>query len=192
MLYVTTRTRFYQFFLKIYGCLSLILLTACSLGNFPGGGDSLSPESTPEFPLDLAPTPTIDTVYTWTDENIIMSGVCFEAANDAAGRTFIIRNEAELTLLYDLADNSRLCRRPVERGTFDFTNGRVLAGIWSAGRGCTARHDVLAVQRDDAARVIAVTLRFVTEGDCPYELVRPFWVGLLGATDYQIALNVVP
>jgi len=31
---------------------------------------------------------------------------------------------------------------------------------------------------------------FQTEGDCDYELVRPFWVGIERATDYNIQILV--
>lgn len=121
----------------------------------------------------------------------VMSGICFESAWDAAGRVFVLRNPDEQRALYDGADNSRLCRRPVQRYDFDFSEGRVLAGIWSRGMGCTAQHDVLDYQRDDANRRIRLSLRLRTEGDCPYELVRPFWVSIPRASDYEIVLDVL-
>jgi hypothetical protein len=126
----------------------------------------------------------------WTDENLVMSGVCFEAALDTAGEVFVLRDARAHIRFYDLADNSQLCRRPVTRYPFDFSGGRVLAGLWSYGRGCTARHDLLAVERDDAAKTLLIRLRFVTEGECDYELLRPFWIGLREAGDYQIRIEV--
>ena len=119
-----------------------------------------------------------------------MSGICFEAALDAAGKVFVLHNPQEHIQFYDLADNSKLCRHPVLRNAFDFSNGRVLAGLWSYGKGCTARHDVLAVNRDDAAKTLTIQLQFVTEGACDYELIRPFWIGLDGVNDYQINIQV--
>lgn len=119
-----------------------------------------------------------------------MSGICFEAALDAAGKVFVIRNAEQHIQFYDLADNSHLCRHPVARNSFDFANGRVLAGLWNYGTGCTARHDVLAINRDDAAKTLTIQLQFVTEGACNYELIRPFWIGLDGVADYQINLQV--
>lgn len=142
-----------------------------------------------------APLPTTETALldvAWTDANAVTAGVCFEAALDAAGRTFTLRSEAELAQFFDEADHSRLCRRPVERGTFDFSGGSVLMGTWSVGRGCTARHDVIAFMRDDIARTLALTVQFVTEGDCPYELVRPFWIGLPGAATHTLTLVIMP
>jgi hypothetical protein len=119
-----------------------------------------------------------------------MSGICFEAALDTAGDIFVLRDSLAHIRFYDLADNSQLCRRPVTRYPFDFSRGRVLAGLWSDGKGCTARHDVLSVARDDAARTLLIRLKFVTEGSCDYELVRPFWIGLDGVGDYAIDIQV--
>lgn len=119
-----------------------------------------------------------------------MRGICFEAALDAAGDIFVLRDTRSHIRLYDLADNSDLCRRPVARYPFDFSGGRVLAGLWSYGRGCVARHDVVSQDRDDSARTLLIRLRFVIEGDCDYELVRPFWIGLEGVGDYQIQIEV--
>lgn len=126
----------------------------------------------------------------WTDASDVMAGICFEAANDATGRVFVIRSSAELDTFFGLADNSQLCRRPVERGAFDFANGRVLVGIWSAGNGCKAQHDVDAFERDNEAKTIVIRLTLVIEGDCPYELVRPFWIGIPNAQEHDITISV--
>jgi hypothetical protein len=127
---------------------------------------------------------------TWTDELAVMQGICFESAFDAAGRTFILRNEAELSHFFDLADNSRLCRQPVERYPFDFSGGRILAGFWSYGHGCKARHEVTQVDRNDAEKKLTMRLKFITEGACNYELIRPFWIGLNSIPDYEIIFVV--
>ena len=145
----------------------------------------------PDASQTLSSPPAQSTsVYPWTEENGVMSGFCFESALDAAGQTYILRSSEDHIGFYDLADNSQLCRHPVTRYPFDFGNGRVLAGLWSYGRGCTAHHDVVAYNRDDAARTISIQLRFVTEGTCDYELVRPYWIGLSNAVDYQIEITV--
>lgn len=141
--------------------------------------------ATPPLP-SLAPTAN----YPWRDENQVMSGICFEAAFDAAGTVYVLRSAEEHIRFYELADNSLLCRHPVTRYSFDFSAGDALAGLWSRGRGCTARYDVLAYNRDDAAQTFTMTLRFVVEGDCPYDLVSPFWVGLPGLAAYDIGINV--
>lgn len=124
------------------------------------------------------------------DELPVMSGICFESAYDAAGRVFVIRTALEHIRFYDAADHARLCRQPVTRYPFDFTTGHVLAGLWSSGTGCTARHDLLAYERDDTTRTITLRVKFITAGNCPYELVRPFWVSIPDAADYEITIVV--
>jgi hypothetical protein len=124
------------------------------------------------------------------EESDVMRGICFEAAFDAADRVFVLRSAEEHIRFYDLADNSHLCRHPVERVPFDFTTGRILAGLWSKGIGCTARHEIEAVTRDDEAKQVMINVRFVTDGDCPYELVRPFWLALDRVADYAIDIRV--
>src|SRR5690606_18099721 len=124
--------------------------------------------------LQVTPTPDLS----WQPADEVMAGICFEAAFDAAGQVFVLESAADLTEFYDLADHSELCRRPVTRAAFDFSGGQVLVGLWSKGVGCKARHDVEGFERQKAARQVTLSLRFVTEGDCPYELVRPFWVSI--------------
>jgi len=154
----------------------------------------IEPEITEEF-TPLPPTPTVPPTATPMPFDLesaidVMSGICFESAADAAGRTFVMRNAEEHITLYDLAENSELCRRPIIRNPFDFSNGRILVGRWTYGVGCTADHDILNVNRNDDERSITIDLRFQTFGDCPYELVRPFWVAFENAEDYAIEINV--
>ena len=134
-------------------------------------------------------TPTV-AILLAQDAADVMGGICFEAAQDAAGQVFILHNAEEHIRFYNLADNSQLCRRPVERVPFDFDTGRILVGLWSKGTGCTANHTVESMSRDDAAQTVTIRARFITEGDCPYELVRPFWRSLDGVNDYEIDLQV--
>lgn len=162
--------------LKCFCCL--LLLSGCMLQPTNFDTPTLSP---PIFPT---------AVPAWTDASEMISGICFESALDAAGQVFIMRDEAALKAFYDAADNSQLCRHPVKRVPFDFSAGRVLAGLWSRGQGCVAYHEVLGVQRDDTARTLVIGLRFIPEGDCNYELVRGFWVALDGAADYQITILI--
>ncbi|MBC7869937.1 MAG: hypothetical protein H7Y09_03800, partial [Chitinophagaceae bacterium] len=79
MTYGALRIAFHQLFPKI---LFLVLLGVCS-------GCGLSPA--PSLPLTTIPavTPTIDTFYTWIDQNAVMNGICFESALDAVGRLFV-------------------------------------------------------------------------------------------------------
>lgn len=155
------------------------LSAGCMLTSTPVQQQDNPPVSVPEIPPDG-----------WIDASEILYGICFESAFDAREQVFIFRDEGELIRFFDLADNSGLCRRPVERQMFEFNNGGILAGLWSYGFGCTARHEVTGFVRDDAARTLTITAEFITGGDCPYELLRPFWMGLYGVADYEIILNV--
>lgn len=168
-----------------FGLAACLLLSGCVLEALPA---TPAPTSVPSTAVrEETATPA----YPWTDETAVMGGICFEAAQDAAGRVFVLWNADEQIRLYQQADASELCRRPVTRSPFDFSGGRVLAGLWSAGTGCAARHDVTGITRDDTARTLAIQLRFVTEGECNYQLVRPFWIGLDGVSDYQISITLV-
>lgn len=159
---------------------SALILSACTLTLRDDG-----------LPSVIAPDATAEAApQAYTDAADLMQGICFAAANDAAGQVFTLRSAGELDTLYNLADNSGLCRRPVARATHDFSSGTIVVGTWSAGRGCTARHDVLRFERDDEARSIEIALRLVIGGDCPYELVRPFWVSIPAAQDYAVTLMV--
>lgn len=139
---------------------------------------------------NLTPLPNVATPF--QDAADMVRGICFEAAFDSArqGQVFVLRDTEAQIAFYDLADNSQLCRRPVERVPFDFSGGRVVAGLWSTGVGCTAAHEVLETRRDDNAKTVVLRLQFVIEGDCLYELVRPFWVAIDGANAYEIAIEV--
>lgn len=152
---------------------------------------------TPQTPTatDIPPTPTPTQTSTPMPFDLesaitVMNGLCFESIADATGQVFILRTAEEHANLYDLAENSELCRRPIIRNPFDFNNGRILVGTWTYGIGCDADHDILNVARDDDDKTIVIDLRFVTYGDCPYELVRPFWVAFNDAQDYAVILNV--
>ncbi|MDX2139285.1 MAG: hypothetical protein SF123_14465 [Chloroflexota bacterium] len=155
--------------------------TAAPVATLPPVTSDPNPSSTP--------LPTVNP-YPWTDENPTMSGICFEAAYDAAGQVFVLRSAEEHIRFYQLADESGLCRLPVTRQPFDFSNGRVLAGVWSVGMGCGALHEVTAIERDDLAQTFTVRLRLVVQGECRYELVRPFWIGLDGIAGYDVRLVV--
>ena len=120
------------------------------------------------------------------DELPLMQGICYEAAQSFAGQVFIMRNAIDHIRFYAQADEAQLCRHPVTRYPFDFETGRVLVGFWQIGRGCTARHEVTGVERDEAQKTITLRVSFFTEGECGYELIRPFWVSIPDATDWEI------
>lgn len=171
----------------------LLLLAGCNL--FPIAPTPLPPvvipsitppPASPQDPRDYVPASFPDGII---DALPVMSGICFEAAFDAAGRLFVLKSAEEHIRLYDLADQSGLCSRPVRRYPFDFSAGMALAGLWSRGTGCTADHELLTLERDPAE--IRLQLRFTTRGNCPYELVRPFWVGIPDAQNINIQIEVI-
>lgn len=159
-----------------------MLLTGCNL--IAALPDSLIVQDVP-VPTPAHPRP---------DANNVMNGICLASAQDAAGQLFVLRSQEELSHFFDLADNSQLCREPVERRAFDFSGGRVLAGLWSAGHGCKARHEVLRRRRvnDGDGPRFELQLRLVTEGDCDYELVQPWWMALDDAQDMDIDVQLLP
>lgn len=156
------------------------LLAACNLTPF--SPDETVADGTPArvvLPSVTPPNiPPIPLPPELTDERHSVSGICFEAAYVLRDQVFVIRDAISHIEFYGDADALDACRGPVERIPYDFETGRALAGLWSYGEGCTARHDILDSLRDDANRTYMLRLRFVTEGDCPYELLRPFWVGI--------------
>ena len=162
--------------------LFLMFLTGCNI--IAGPSDTRIVEDVPvPTPLVLAP-----------DANSVMGGICFASAQDAAGKHFVLRSQQELSHFYNLADNSQLCREPVERRPFDFSDGRVLTGLWSRARGCKAQHVVLPSSRvhNNGAALFELRLRLITEGDCDYELVQPWWMALDDARDMKIDIQVLP
>jgi hypothetical protein len=194
------RIEFTPFEIRIFFALIFMLLVSgCTFVEvFPPPPTSTSvitrPTITAAIPVIVAtaipPTSALPspTPYPWVDANTVMSGLCYESVADAAGQTFVIRSAEALTRFYDLADNSELCRHPVERAVVDFSNGGVLVGLWSKAVGCKALHEVIGVQRDDVAHTYVVRLRLLVEPGCSYELVRPFWIGLTGMADYDVRL----
>lgn len=176
--YATTSVRIPRWITWLF----LMLLTGCNL--IAALPDSQIVQDVPvPTPAQLLP-----------DANSVMDGICFASAQDAAGKLFVLRSRGELSHFFDLADNSRLCREPVGRHPFDFSGGRVLAGLWSTGHGCRARHEVLRLSRvneGDAPR-FQLQLRLITEGDCDYELVQPWWIALDDAQNMVIDIQVLP
>lgn len=176
---------------------TLALLTGCSLQT--AAETPLVP--TASLPASIAtadastppagPTPSPAPIdRAWTDVSDSMDGICFEAAYDAAGRVFVLRNPAELANFYDMADNSELCREPVERGDVSFDGGAVVVGVWSYSMGCDAAHAIVDFQRDVDAREIVVRARLTTTGECPYELLRPLWLRVPDAVDYDVTIDI--
>jgi hypothetical protein len=164
--------------------LLYLFIVFCATGCFVAAptAESRTPigqvEVVSETPMSTMPPTPAD--YPWVDESSVVSGMCFEAASDMAAmrRRFVLRSGTEHIEFYDAIDSTNLCLHPIERVSFDFSTGRALAGFWSVGQGCTARHEVTAYSEADD--VLNIALRFVTDGDCNYELVRPFWINFDG------------
>ncbi|MFN8373359.1 MAG: hypothetical protein U0694_10865 [Anaerolineae bacterium] len=177
---------------KIHQLLYLIImLYAAACSTVAPTADSSTPLGSVEMVTSpaLTPEPTVTATlvdYPWTDESALVSGICFEAASDMAtmNRRFLLHNAEEHVAFYDAIDHTNLCLRPVERMPFDFSAGRTLAGLWSAGRGCTAQHQVLAYSVEQ--NTLNIMLHFLTQGDCNYELVRAFWISF----DSNLTLNL--
>jgi len=169
--------------------LGLLLISGCMLRQDINTVTPIAqPATTTQPSTAIVVTNTPD--YGWKDVNNLMAGVCFESALDAAGRVFKITSASALDAFYAQVDHSQLCEDPVERLTFPFNEDDVMMGLWSSGTGCTARYEVQNVQRDNAQKQEAIQLRFVAEGDCPYELVEPFWIALPQSADFTIQINV--
>lgn len=173
----------------------VVLMVGCGwMENPPAATETMGASAaaaTVDADLMIPSTPeTPASIYPWREARAIVSGICFEAAFDAAGRVFVLRDAVQHIEFYDLADNSRLCRQPVTRQPFDFSAGSILVGLWSSGTGCKARHEVIDYRQDDAAQRFILRLQFIVEGNCPYELVRPFWIALDGVRDYEIEVTV--
>lgn len=123
-----------------------------------------------------------------SDAAPLLEDICFEAAYAMAGQTFILSAPEQLDGLYDQINASGQCPRPIERHSFDF-KGRAIVGTWTyAAEGCTARHDPVRLRRSAENRVLTLRYRFVVEGECPYELIRPLWIAVENPEGYDIRL----
>ncbi len=136
------------------------------------------------------PAATSTPDYGWEDVSYLVDSICFEAALNIAGQVFKITDTYTLEALYTRIDRSKICDDAVKHINFEFSNGETIVGLWSAGTGCNARHDVQSVYRDDTQQQETIQLRFITEGDCPYELLQPFWIALPRTTGFTIQLEV--
>lgn len=180
---LVTRSRLYAEFRFILLLLLGAILTACLQPTAP----SAPAEPTPVSPNPAAPsTPSPP----WTDASRVFDGVCFEAAQAISNQVFVLRSAQDHIQFYDRIDQSGLCRHPITRNPFEFGSGQILAGLWSAGYGCKAHHELIAYQQDDANRRLIIVLRFVTEGTCDYQLLRAYWIGVEGLTGYDIQIVV--
>jgi hypothetical protein len=126
----------------------------------------------------------------WEDVSYLMADVCFEAAANIAGNVFVLRDANALAQLYTQMDSSLLCEEAINRNSFVFSDDMVIAGLWSSGTGCTSQHDVQNVLRDDTKHQVTIQLQFVTDGDCSYELMQPFWVAIRNMAGTDIRIDV--
>lgn len=163
--------------------ISLILL---------GGCIRLEPVATSTGTLDFTPTTAQVSDATpnprWINANDLVKGICFDAAAQLANATYVIHTSAEWTQFNQRFTS--LCQEPVRLEPLVLEDGDVLVGTWSTGQGCTAEHQVNNFQWDASNRTIALYVEFAVSGECPYELIRPFWVILKQAAGYQITLTI--
>lgn len=171
--------------------LGLLLTSACiRLERIPTATPVSIQPTIVQSTQTLAPTNTPD--YGWEDVNYLMESVCFEAAMNVAGQVFKISDANALQAFYTQLDRNQTCEDPINRVAYPFNNNESIVGLWSEGIGCTARHEVQNVQRDDTQRQETIQLQFVTEGNCPYELLQPFWIAVPQSTGYNFHIEVQP
>lgn len=116
-----------------------------------------------------------------------MSGVCFEAALARANEVIVLQQADEHIAFYNDVDASGDCRLPITRNPFEFVDGtRTLAGVWVPATGCDT--DTTVTDYALADGVLRVDVQVDVTGDCPYELIEPFWVGVDAVTDVQISV----
>jgi hypothetical protein len=156
---------------------------------------TLEPQFPPTFSLQDSLTAIVTLTAAapplpYTNENAVMSGICFEAALARANTQVLLTSADQHIAFYGEIDASGLCRRPVTRYPFEFSNGRALVGTWSVGTGCDAAHEPLDLLRDDSARAIIVRVRFSATSGCNYELIQPFWIGIDNAAGYDVRILV--
>jgi hypothetical protein len=169
--------------------LGLLLTSGCiRLERISPATPSAVEVPTAQVTLVSSATSTPD--YGWEDVNNLMDSVCFEYAESATGQVFRISNAAALDAFYTQIDHSQLCEDPVNRMSYPFNNNEMIVGLWNSGIGCTARYEVQNVQRDNAQKQEAIQLKFIIEGDCPYDLVQPFWIALPQSADVAIQISV--
>jgi hypothetical protein len=149
----------------------------------------------PQAPIAQATSGILVTAtpdYGWRDVNYLMEDVCFEAALNSAGQVFKIPDQNALNAFYTQIDRNKVCEDDINPVNYAFNADEMIVGLWSSGTGCNARHEVPIVRRDDAQKREAIQLQFITEGDCPYELLQPFWIALPHSADYDVQIAVQP
>lgn len=182
MILVTCLRLYVEFRFVLFLLLGTIL-TACL--------QPVTPAAPSETAFSLPPTVAPSTsTPPWTDASRVFDGVCFEAAQAISGQVFVLRNAQDHIQFYDRIDQSGLCRRAITRHPFEFGNGQILAGLWSAGHGCKAHHQLIAYQQDDANQRLIIVVRFITEGTCNYQLLRAYWIGVDGLAGYDVQIVV--
>lgn len=124
------------------------------------------------------------------DEKALFHDVCFAAAEAFTRQTIVLRHANHLQQFH--AQLAARCKLTISEPEFDFTSGRILFGLWSAGVGCGANHLLTDYERDVGANRIRVHAISFTFGACPYELLRPLWLSAPGDANTHIELQVSP
>lgn len=143
----------------------------------------------PILPNWLAPLETaVRDEFSLRDEKALFHDVCFTAAASFTRQAIVLRHESHLRQFH--ARLAARCRLTVSEPQFDFTSGRILFGLWSAGAGCGANHLLTHYERDEGANRIRVRAISFTFGACPYELLRPLWLSAPGDAHTRVELQV--
>ncbi len=114
----------------------------------------------------------------YEDVRDLFDGVCFDYWVEQVNRVYVIDSAFAHIAFYNEVDESGLCRFPVTRHPFDFTQGRILVGAVNVGTGCRAYTHPTALAVDEATQTVTLHVVWGVSGDCPYRLARPFWVSI--------------
>lgn len=150
------------------------------------------------LPGDVEPSAaaTPDPLYAgqpYQDARSIFAGVCFNYWVEQTNRLFIITSDYEHIAFYNEVDESELCRFPVIRQPFNFEQGGILLGAVNVDVGCWAYTNPIELVTDHEARRVIMRVGWGADGDCGYQLVRPFWVSIPRPPEgYTITLEAVP
>ncbi len=155
----------------------MITLLAC---NFPS--IRYPPTATPSpLPTATVLPPTESFTATpglpFDDAGPLFAGLCFKFLQTLSGQTLVLDTPDDLNALYDRVDQSKLCRDPAARQSFDFS-ARQIVGTVLTGQGCTLDISYLGDHLDDTTHQRIVLLSAVIGGDCEYDLVRPLWLAI--------------
>ena len=168
--------------------LTGLLAAACTLTTSQPGDAPIATSTIPQVidtpalgtfpPAPQTPFATLETdAGPYADHVNLLDGVCFEYLATLNGSRWTWTAPGDLTAFYDRVDESKLCPRPVERGSFAFEDS-VLVGVVNAATGCDAAHRVIDLVRDETGAAQTLQLAFDVLPGCDYELIQPFLIAV--------------